>query len=166
MKKKNKKNTTNSQGHTDAVTSLQLNPFRKNFLVSGSADTSIKVWDLNTCKPAWGVVPDDGARVEIVKWHPTKEHMVLSVSENKQISLWDVRQGNKVGSVRLDKQPEGVAWDCWGEERLWLGFEDGSMGEIDSTKGLGLTFDIKIAPKNVTSLSTCPGVKGVLASTS
>jgi len=168
MKKKKGKKGSNpvASGHKDSITSMQLNSFRKNLLVTGSADASIKVWDLQECKPAWGVSPDGGKRVEIVKWHPQKESMVLTVSENRLVSLWDVRQGDKVGSIRLDQQCEGIAWDQWGEERLWLAFEDGSMGEICAAKGLDLSFNMKVANKSITSLSANSGINGLLSSTS
>ena len=70
-----------------------------------------------------------------------------------------------IGSARLDKQTEGVSWDPWGDERIWLAFEDGSIGEIDSSKGLGLTFDHKISPKAITSLSANPEHNGILTAT-
>jgi len=135
-------------------------------LASGSADTTVKVWDLATCKPAWGVQPDQSNRVEVVKWHPTKEEMLLTISEERLVSLWDVRQGTTIGQVRLDKGVEGVAWDCWGDDRLWFAFEDGNIGEMHSSKGLGLTFDMKVSPKSVTSLAANINFPGILASTS
>ena len=33
--------------HTDAVMSLSLNPFQSEYLASGSADTTVKIWDLD-----------------------------------------------------------------------------------------------------------------------
>lgn len=168
LKKKKGKKASNdvAQGHKDSITSMQLNSFRKNLLVTGSADCTVKVWDLQESKPAWSVKPDNNKRVEIVKWHPQKESMVLTVSENKMVSLWDVRQGDKVGSIRLDKQCEGIAWDQFGEERLWLAFEDGSIGEICAAKGLELSFDMKISGKSITSLSANSHVNGMLSTTS
>jgi periodic tryptophan protein 1 len=40
------------QTHTDAVMCLSLNPFQSEYLASGSADTTVKIWDLEelTCK--------------------------------------------------------------------------------------------------------------------
>ena len=34
--------------HSDAVLTLSLNSFRKNILCSGSADKTIKIWDIST----------------------------------------------------------------------------------------------------------------------
>ena len=62
-------------------------------------------------------------------------------------------------------QCEGVAWDPWGDERIWLAFENGSIGEIDSSKGLGLTFNQKVSAKSITSQSANPHHKGVLSAT-
>jgi len=66
----------------------------------------------------------------------------------------------------MDKGIEGVSWDPWGDERIWFAFEDGNIGEMHSSKGLGLTFDMKVSPKSVTSLSANLNYPGILASTS
>jgi periodic tryptophan protein 1 len=44
---KSKKVLNPEQTHTDAVLSISLNPFQKEYLASGSADKTIKIWDLD-----------------------------------------------------------------------------------------------------------------------
>jgi periodic tryptophan protein 1 len=50
--KKSKKSTpaTNAEMHTDAVMSLSWNRLHTSFLLSGSADTTVKLWDLGQAK--------------------------------------------------------------------------------------------------------------------
>lgn len=165
IKKKKKSAANNNNGHSDAITSQHLNTYRKNILASGSADTTVKIWDLTQQKPAHTLTPDD-QRVEVVKWHPKNESLLLTISDERFVSLIDLRQNGKVGGVQLDKQAEGVAWDCWGNERVWQSFEDGSIGEIDAQKNMGLTFDMKLSSKSITSISANPEQPGVLATSS
>lgn len=46
LKPKKLKAKTTYTGHQDAVMSLSVNSFRKNILCSGSADHTIKIWDV------------------------------------------------------------------------------------------------------------------------
>jgi periodic tryptophan protein 1 len=47
LKSVKKEPEVNSEvSHTDAVMSLSLNPFQNEYLASGSADTTVKIWDL------------------------------------------------------------------------------------------------------------------------
>lgn len=46
-KKQPKVSEVNELTHTDAIMSLSLNPFQKEYLLSGSADKTVRVWDLD-----------------------------------------------------------------------------------------------------------------------
>lgn len=46
------------QGHTGSVLALQtVTDLKKTWLVSASADSTVRVWDANTCKPLWQIFP-------------------------------------------------------------------------------------------------------------
>lgn len=47
--------------HTDAVMSISLNRFQKEYLLSGSADTTVRVWDIDelTCKATYSDLHSD-----------------------------------------------------------------------------------------------------------
>jgi periodic tryptophan protein 1 len=47
--------------HTDAVMSLHLNPFQQEYLVSGSADKTVRIWDLDegVCKGTFSDLHSD-----------------------------------------------------------------------------------------------------------
>ena len=56
---KKRKQTTQTAfcetSHTDAIMSLSLNPFQAEYLASGSADNTVRVWDIDelTCKATY-----------------------------------------------------------------------------------------------------------------
>lgn len=45
--KKEDDSLSSENSHTDAVMSLSLNPFQSEYLASGSADTTVKIWDID-----------------------------------------------------------------------------------------------------------------------
>lgn len=59
--------------HTDAVMCLSLNPFQSEYLASGSADKTVRVWDLDelTCKMVYSDLHTD--KVQAVRWNLKNE---------------------------------------------------------------------------------------------
>ena len=47
-KKKTLQPAKKVESHTDAIMSLSLNPFQREYLVSGSADCTVRCWDLDS----------------------------------------------------------------------------------------------------------------------
>ncbi|TXI91936.1 MAG: hypothetical protein E6Q33_08690 [Neisseriales bacterium] len=73
-KKKPKKFTNKAKkyrdgSHTDSVLSLSLNSGHRNILASGSADYTVKIWDLAQAKNIH-TATHHTARVNKVKWNP------------------------------------------------------------------------------------------------
>ena len=59
--------------HTDSVMSLSLNPFQQEYLLSGSADNTVRVWDLEelVCKMTYSDLHHD--KVQAVRWNRVNE---------------------------------------------------------------------------------------------
>lgn len=59
--------------HTDAVMSISLNPFQPEYLASGSADKTVRIWDIDelACKATYSQLHSD--KVQAVKWNRVNE---------------------------------------------------------------------------------------------
>ena len=55
--------------HTDAVMCLNVHPIDTNFLASGSADKTVKIWDISQAACA-NTIDFHKDKVQIVKWNP------------------------------------------------------------------------------------------------
>jgi len=55
--------------HTDAIMCLSLNPIQKEYLASGSADTTVRIWDLDDlqCKAVFSNIHQN--KVQAVRWN-------------------------------------------------------------------------------------------------
>ena len=94
-KKKPKKFTNKAKkwkegSHTDSVLSLSLNTKNKNVLASGSADCTLKIWDLCSAKNIYTSNHHQG-RVEKVKWNPTDFSVIFTTSEDGRVAVLDSR---------------------------------------------------------------------------
>ncbi|KAG7207127.1 hypothetical protein KM043_001001 [Ampulex compressa] len=81
--------------HADTVTDMDFSPFHDGLLATGSQDCLVKLWHI----PEMGLEESlcnsectfshRQRRVEAVRWHPTAEHLLTTVSYTT-LSLWDV----------------------------------------------------------------------------
>lgn len=77
--------------HSSAVTCIDVDD-REEYLVSGSADSSIRVWDLKSVKSVKLRFKLDGhsTRVVEVKWSARR---ILSSDENAMVIIWNADEG-------------------------------------------------------------------------
>ena len=133
-----------NNGHADSVTSLQLHHARQNILASGSADKTLKIWDLQSQQALFSYTKYKDA-VQGLIWHPTEESVVVSYSGDNVLTTFDARD---VDSVKKVKLPAGIESFCFvnGEpNRIAIGTSDGSvcffnlaMMKMESSKPLKL----------------------------
>jgi periodic tryptophan protein 1 len=81
--------------HTDAVMSLSLNQFEREYLLSGSADKTVRVWDLEEtqCKAVYSDLHCD--KVQAVRWNRVNKQVFASGGYDGHLNLVDVRDPSK-----------------------------------------------------------------------
>lgn len=92
-------------GHTDAVCDIAFNPTAPSYLLSGSYDGTVRVWDLSsndahTISVSSRALKGHSDRVRSVAWCTLAPYLALSGSADASIRLWDIRNGVPITTVR------------------------------------------------------------------
>jgi len=73
------------------------------WFLTGSKDHKIKLFDIRKMDQEMQSFEAHDDKVNVVTWHPTKEELFASASNNGQIILWSANQMNKPGEGLLHK---------------------------------------------------------------
>ena len=96
--------------------SLSLNPFQPEYLASGSADTTVKIWDLEelVCKANLPNLHKN--KVQLVRWNLKNEQILLTGGYDRLINVVDVRErplGDSAIKYRLKKEVKDLESGQW-----------------------------------------------------
>ncbi|XP_014224127.1 coronin-7 isoform X2 [Trichogramma pretiosum] len=102
--------------HADTVTDMDFSPFHDGLLATGSQDCLVKLWHIpeagleeSLCNPEC-TFSHRQRRVEVVRWHPSAEHLLTTVSYTN-LSLWDVLSQKEIFSNNEHKEViQSVSW--------------------------------------------------------
>ncbi|KAG6403054.1 hypothetical protein SASPL_135271 [Salvia splendens] len=83
------------EGHTEAVLSVAFSP-DGHHLASGSGDTTVRMWDLNTQTPLF-TCKGHKNWVLCIAWSPDGKHLV-SGSKAGELICWDPQTGKSLGN--------------------------------------------------------------------
>jgi periodic tryptophan protein 2 len=83
-------------GHTGPISSLAFSPFGA-LLVSGSWDTTVRVWDIFERKGSVDAL-NHASEVLSVDFHPNSKE-VISTTLGGQVYLWQAEEGNLIGMI-------------------------------------------------------------------
>ena len=119
--------------HTEAVLSLCWNTIHQQVIASGSADQTVKLWDVTRAesepdKCNAGTFSHHRDKVNAVQWHPREGTLLATGSFDRTIALLDARtNGDHVKRVKIPSDCEALAWDPFHPEYLTVATEDGTL---------------------------------------
>ena len=90
-------------GHSDAINALAFNPASEYIVATGSADTTIGIWDLRNLKSKLHVLAGHQQAVTSLSWHPFEEAVLGSSSYDRRIIFWDL---SRVGEEQTPDDAE------------------------------------------------------------
>ena len=124
--------------HTDSVMSLSMNPFQTEYLASGSADHTVRIWDLDECvvKATYSDLHTD--KVQAVRWNRVNEQVLLTGGYDGRLNVMDVRSADAKLSTMLAKSIykdiESVQWHPVSEHNFVVTCESGHMIGYDTRR--------------------------------
>ncbi|KAJ3169567.1 hypothetical protein HDU88_000758 [Geranomyces variabilis] len=121
----------NPDRHVDAVMSIAWNKVARNLIATGSADTTVKLWDLNSPEKAIRSFSHHKDKVQAVSWNPSEPTVLLSGGYDKRCCAYDTRAPDAVREWKLTADVECIKWDPFHPERFFVSTEDGLVKAFD-----------------------------------
>lgn len=167
-KKKSKKGSDiklKAGSHEGAVMGLSANKVYRQFLASGSADNSVKIWDVTkqACSHTFVHHTD---KVQSVQWHPLESWLLASGSFDKTIALLDCRSASQSASYKISADIESMTWDPFSPFHLYCSLENGNVTCIDCRNTKKPLFSFQAHDETTSSISFSNSVPGMFATAS
>jgi periodic tryptophan protein 1 len=151
--------------HEDAVMCLSWNKQYRNILASGSADHTVKVWDVTT-QQVQHTFTHHTDKVQSVQWHPTEGWLLATGSYDRTVCLLDCRTASVVASYKAPSDIEALAWDKHCPYFLYCTCEDGQVVGIDTRNKEKVSFTFVAHDKTCTSISFSDKIPGFMCTAS
>ncbi|BHF63646.1 Coronin-1C [Sparganum proliferum] len=128
-------------GHTAAVLDIKWSPFDDDMIASASEDCTIKIWRIpnggipkESLREPLTTLAGHQRRVNLIIWHPTAEHVLVSAGADNMIFVWDIKNPVPLRSVELPNIATSLSFNKNGS-RLAVCCKDGLTRIIDPRKG-------------------------------
>lgn len=118
------------EAHTDSVTNLSLHPIRPNILVSASADSTVKFWDLQNNK-LLSSQKGFGEEIQNVMWDPNNEALLYAYGPSNILRIIDARGPKEVGKLKANFGIENFAVSPLSPNKLFVSSETGAIKAVD-----------------------------------
>ncbi|CAG8729693.1 16063_t:CDS:2, partial [Acaulospora colombiana] len=134
---------------------------QRNLLASSSADTTVKLWDLQSQKCAYSFNHHKD-KVQQVEWHFIDSTILLTASFDKTVAAFDSRAPSNVAYWNLGgADPECIHWDPFAPQYFYVSTEAGFVLYFDvRSPGQTSIFTLHAHDSAVTSLDINPLIQG------
>lgn len=129
----------NKKTHTMGVCSIQTNPQVEHFLITGSYDENLRLWDMRMgTRPVMKLEMGLGGGVWRLKWHPLDRGLVLAACMHNGFVLVRV-DGDAMEVVEEYKGHESLAYGADWYQGTWCNSEPERPVEKNSVRSLAAT---------------------------
>ena len=154
--------------HTDAVMALDWSKVHRQVIASGSADNTVKIWDITKASSEGANVSTfthHKDKVQSVVWHPSEGTLLATGSYDRTVAVVDARSTNQnCKRVKLSADCETLAWDPHNSQYLTAATEDGVLSCWDVRNFDKPVWSFIVAEYGgVSDMSYNPNVPGMLA---
>lgn len=152
--------------------SLSLNPFQSEYLASGSADTTVKIWDLEELVCKANLTNLHKNKVQLVRWNHKNEQLLLTGGYDRVVNVVDVRErplGESAIKFRLKKEVKDLEsghWHPFSETNFAVTTESGVVLGFDTRNPGAPVFELKAHEKACSNMSFSPHIPNMMATCS
>ncbi len=127
------KSLTRQNGHKAAVTALAMHSSRHNFLLSGSADRTVKLWDISKDSTLLSI--DLPSRAQSVSWDSGNDSVGVVLDENSNIVFFDARSPENKQNFKINTKVENISQHPMNHNLIYYCGEKGEIGVFDIKAG-------------------------------
>ncbi|EEF27964.1 retinoblastoma-binding protein, putative [Ricinus communis] len=159
------------RGHDKEGYGLSWSPFKPGYLVSGSHDNKICLWDVSAVAKdkvldSMHVYEAHDSVVEDVSWHLKNENIFGSVGDDCMLMIWDLRTNQTQHSIKAhEKEVNYLSFNPYNEWILATASSDATVGLFDMRKLIAPLHVLSGHTEEVFQVEWDPNHETVLAST-
>ncbi|KXS17667.1 WD40 repeat-like protein [Gonapodya prolifera JEL478] len=164
-KKKKKKSSApqlNPYTHVAAVLALSSNRSHRNLLLSASADSTVKLWDLNNPSRAASNYTHHRDKVACVQWNWAEATVAATAGYDKKVHLFDTRSPGATSPITLPSDPESILFDSHTPTTLYASTDAGLLIAYDTRHTTKPLWTLHAHDGATSSVVMSPSVRGCL----